>query len=157
MKKLILSLVAALCFQSLAFADSIQVLNAPALKQVSYTSAELNGSLPNWVIDGKVLPLSQAKKLILEQGKIACATWLMNYSDESNASKEKVQEALLQPSKVIPLWKVVSGRPIYVDPDTSFGISFVCASKNEYGDLVEVDSTDFAKMFAGLYLFKSAR
>ena len=132
---------------------AVQVLNFNENKQTSFTSSELNEPIPYWVIDGRVFPLGEARKLILEHGKVACATWLMNYSDNKNVSKDIIQESLLQPFKKVPLWKTVSGRPIYVDPETNYALSFICASTDSNGQLVEIDSADFPLIFYGMYSF----
>lgn len=132
---------------------SLQVLNFEENQKASYTSSELNEPVPYWIINGQIVPLRDARKMILEQGVVACATWLMNFSDDKNVSKDSLQESLLQPLKKIPLWKNVSGRPIYVDPETSYALSFICATSDTNGQIIEVDSADFPQIFLGLYSF----
>ena len=140
-------------FSSFGFAQAIQVLNDLNNQRTSYISSEMDKPIPYWVIDGQVYPLYQAKKMIVEEGKTACATWLMNYSDDKTITKEQLQESLLKNSKSIPLWKKVNGRPIFVDPDTNFALSFICATRDAYGNFIDIDATDFVSMFKGLYQF----
>ncbi len=151
--KFLIFLIIGLAHSHLLASEEIQVLDAAQNEQTSYVTSELNGPLGFWVIDGKVFTLFEAKKLILKKDKIVCATWLMNYSDDKDASKVGLQKSLLQPLKRIPLWKIVSGRPIYVDPITSYALSFVCVGRDSEGQLIEIDATDFRMIFSGLYLF----
>ena len=148
-----LSLIAVLFIGTLGFAQTIHVLDATKNQLTSYISSEMDKPIPYWVIDGQVYPLSQAKKMIGEEGKTACATWLMNFSDDKGITKEQIQETLLRNSKSIPLWKKVNDRPIFVDPDTNFALSFICATRDAYGNFIDIDATDFVSMFKGLYQF----
>ena len=150
--KTIITIILALGLQE-AKAASIQVIEVASAKQTSYTSAEFNGFIPYWIVEGQVVSAAKAKELIRQKDAIACASWIMNYSDKS-IPKEKLQEQLLNPAKRIALWKVVSGRPIYSDEGSEFALSFVCVSHDAQGKWVEVDQTDFEAHVSGIFSFE---
>jgi len=150
-----MTLLALILSTAFASAPSVQTLDVAAAKKTSYTSEELAGPVPWWVVGGRVVSKAEALDLILREGAVSCASWLMNFSDDKTVPKEDIQNSLFASGNRIPLWKTVSGRPIYMDPRTDFVLSFVCASKNAQGELVEVDSTDFASQFAGIYSFNA--
>lgn len=148
-----LSLFIPLFLSVMSWAQSIQVLDQYKSRLTSYSSSDFEGVIPFWVIDGSVYPVAEARELIKGQGKVACVSWLMNYSDNKDVTTADLQMSLLRKGHMIPLWKVVSGRPIYVDPVTDFALSFVCVGRDTEGQPIEVDSTDFVQMFSRLYKF----
>jgi hypothetical protein len=137
-----------------AWSASVQIVDPRLAAKASYLSNEMEEVIPWWIFDGQLVGTSEARDHIRTQDAVVCATWLMNWSEDKSVDKETIQAALLSPGTKIPHWKTVNGRPIFLDRSTDFALSFICASKDKQGRWVEVESTDFAKRFKGIYAFE---
>lgn len=131
-------------------AATLRIVHPMLAMQASYTSSDLTESLAYWIIDGQVVERAQARDLIFNHGKTACTVWLMNFSDDETIEKSTLQNSILTVNALIPLWKVINGRPIFVDDTTSFAISYNCVVKNSDGEFSEVEfltTEEFNNMF----------
>jgi hypothetical protein len=143
-----------LVLSSISMAQNLQVLDSALAIKTSYITSEFEGPIAYWLIDGQVYSLKETRDQILNHNRVACVSWLMNFSDDKSVSKEALQQALLPISNNIPLWKNISGRPVFMDTETSFALSFNCVGKGFDGELIEVDSADYLDMFKGVFLFR---
>jgi hypothetical protein len=132
---------------------TLSIIDSVIAKSASYTSQELNESLPFFIHDGALIDRVQAKDMVLNQGKMACTIWLMDFSDQGMHEKRQLQSTLLIDGKQIPLWKQVSGKAIFIDEGSDFAISYNCIKKDSALQVVELDSLspeDFNTMFQGV-------
>jgi hypothetical protein len=143
-------------FSSFGFDENlkIQILNPELAAKSSYLSPTYEGVVPFWTIEGQIYSTKSALKLIREEGKTGCTTWLLNFSDDKNVSLDEIQKSLFVFEKIIPLWKIVNQVPIFSDDKTSFALIFVCVKSDENEDLIEIENADLGWVFNGIYSFK---
>lgn len=145
--------VLALLLSGSALAESLRIDNKELATLTSYMSAELDRAVPYWIVDGKHVTRQEARELILKQNKVSCMGWLFNFSNDKTISKSTIQNQLFGELNLIPLWKRINGKAIFIDEATNYGISYNCVHKNLTGQLEELESLsddEFNQTFQGV-------
>jgi hypothetical protein len=144
-----------LCISQLATAfeaTNLQVLDVDKLKLVTYTSAEFNGFIPTWIIQGDLKSANEVKDILLaDMNRSACTVHVFNLGSTDPVEKTVLVNQLLIQNKVLTLWKYINGKPHFEDLESGFALTFVCLGFDpEKGEIVELDVVDFSMHFENL-------